>query len=106
MTLLGQRPIQDLQLYAKVIKFLNPLIYIPQIKHRPRPARSRNKKELWISPRYPSVLNDGICLTSVWEADRLIERSNVLKWSRFSNMYVALKFLFQLIFVFLLFQIH
>lgn len=42
VTLLGQRPIYDLQLYAKVIKFLNPLIYIPQIKHRPRPAPSRN----------------------------------------------------------------
>ena len=41
-----------------------------------------------------------------WEGDRLIERSNVGKWSRFSDMYVAVKFSFLLIFVFPLFQIH
>ena len=70
-----------------------------------RPARSRNKKELL-----------HICTLSVrfkwwdmlvrWEDDRLIERSNVWKWSRFSDMYVAVKFLFLLIFVFPLFEIH
>ena len=63
MTLLGQRPIQDLQLYAKVIKFLNPLIYIPQIKHRPAERVVVTKKSSCISARYPSALNDGICLS-------------------------------------------